>query len=1136
MKQLKVLFTGFLFFISCLVQIKAQTTTNTFLVEAEEFQFPDRWMASNEIGVSGGAILSVGQTATPNANAYTAISVQTAGTYDIWTRSRDYPDNRPGTRRFLIYVNEVAMSQESGIHGQDGYYWEKVGTATLDTGETLLRIKDTRGYFGRCDALLLTTVTSFNPNLQSLTALQAFKISPKKLESIPPSALVAAPYLPITSSATTNAEMNNGKLKLQFVTVIDAATNLPRIVSTTSLYNAGQWTAVNTGVESNRIFLLHEATPDVNFIGVNPAWENAAGMSTFQSMGQTFSVFDQANGKNPFSAGELLLCRATAVTKISDEQINVTYASDSGYTLTGTWKLAAGANHLSLTLNYQANATGYYSFAVAALQPIATSAVKNVQLPPMFQYQRLPDQPLMVPSALTPQPVSIVETTLNNTPYSYFVAGALSNFPLEWATGETSPMGFSLKNESNQVQPLAFGPILGFADSKLNAGQSITREFMIGALPSTWDGALEYLSNKVYEVKDYRKQGTTSLTNAALNMVDLIKNDNASGWDTTMKGFYDIEQNPVIAPVVVNTSPLALLSAAVLGQDEEMYLKRALPAIEYTLSRRGYRWSNKLGTLYTPTESSLKLSPYSKEFNVAYFEGLDKLTKGANPWLVDLALPNGELRTTTNSWTEKLAAYRMTQSASWLSDAIRGADLFLTNDVYATKTTALDEHGFYNTSFYPNWWDLMDIYELTKYSRYLTAAEKSAFYTIAGIRSYPKVTTNLQTIHPGNNYSGTTTIWWKGTQQFRLGYPRVAGDVQEKQVAQDLVSPVGLGFEQPVTLFFPKAQILHVYMSNWAPNLLRIFQHNNRDIFQTYARNSIIGRFANYPGYYARGFTDVPLKADYPYVGPDVTSIYYHHIPSQLAFSVDFLVTEAMQRSQGNINFPYSRQEGFVWFNNRIFGGGKGKVYTDKEATLLLKKDLVQSSNPDVNYLTAISENKFWVIALNESPNPAAVSLTLTDSVKVTSNSSSELYANDNCTPTTMVMSGRTTQLTLGAKSVSALSFPLNTPFIESKAPKLPQGMYTTTVDSHWGTFYVFRIRSPFGWDSIYAYLDTPPLENAEANLTTNLDSNTLQRVAYPYEWSLKKIPYGQQVVLNLQLTLNGVNKNLSVTVNGTSN
>ncbi|RZL52131.1 MAG: hypothetical protein EOO93_22610, partial [Pedobacter sp.] len=441
-----------------------------------------------------------------------------------------------------------------------------------------------------------------------------------------------------------------------------------------------------------------------------------------------------------------------------------------------------------------------------------------------------------------------------------------------------------------------------------------------------------------------------------------------------------------------------------------------------------------------------------------------------------------------------------------------------------------------NTSFYPNWWDLMDIYELTKNNRYLEAAEKSAFYTIAGLRSYPKVNNAQQTIHPGNNYSGTTTIWWRGNEQFRLGYPRVPGDVQQKQVAQDLVSPVGLGLEQPVTLFFAKSQILHIYMSNWAPNLLRVFQYNNRDIFQTYARNSIIGRFANYPGYYARGFTDVPLKADYPYTGPDLTSIYYHHIASQLAFSVDFLVTEAMQRSQGNISFPYSRQEGFVWFNNRVFGGGKGKIYSDKEATLLMKRNLVDVDNPDVNYLTAISENKFWVVTLNESSAPSTVNLTLTDSVKVASNSVIELYSNDDCTPISLLMNGRTTQIILSPKSISAVSFPLSIPFKETKPPKLTQGMQVVTVDTNWGTLYVFRIRSPFGWDSIYAYLDTPPIENAEASLTTNLSQVEVKRIAYPYEWSLSKIPYDQQVVLNFALTLNGTNKNVVATVNGTSN
>jgi hypothetical protein len=570
-----------------------------------------------------------------------------------------------------------------------------------------------------------------------------------------------------------------------------------------------------------------------------------------------------------------------------------------------------------------------------------------------------------------------------------------------------------------------------------------------------------------------------------------------------------------------------------LGQDEDFYIKRALPTIEYTLSRRGYRWSNKLGSTYTPTASSLKLSPYSKEFNVAYFEGLDKLLKGANPWLADIALPNGALRS-SNTWTEKLAAYRLTQEASWLNAAISAANAFLVNDVYGTKTVPITESGFYNTTFYPNWWDLTDLYEITKNSKYLEAAEKSAFYTIAGLRSYPTVAADQQTIHPGNTYSGVKRIWWKGTELFRLGYPRTAGDVLEKQVTQDLVSPIGLGIEAPTTFSFIKTPVSHIFMSSWAPNLLRIFQYNNRDIFQTYARNSIIGRFSNYPGYYAQGFTDLPLKPDYPYTGPDVTSIYYHHIPAQLAFTVDFLMTEAMQRSQGNINFPYSRQEGYVWFNNRIFGGGKGKIYSDKEATLLLKKDLIQVDNPEVNYVTAMSENTFWVILLNESSTASSVNLTLMDSVNVAANSTSQFYSNDNCNSVATAMTGHTVQTTLDSKSVSALSFPLSTPYTEAKVVKLTEGMQTLTVDNDWGKFYVFRIRSPFGWDSIYAYLDTPPLENAEANLQSNTITETVKRIAYPYEWSLYYVAYNKQVVLNLRLTLNGVEKNVSVTVNGT--
>ena len=98
-------------------------------------------------------------------------------------------------------------------------------------------------------------------------------------------------------------------------------------------------------------------------------------------------------------------------------------------------------------------------------------------------------------------------------------------------------------------------------------------------------------------------------------------------------------------------------------------------------------------------------------------------------------------------------------------------------------------------------------------------------------------------------------------------------------------------------------------MSNWAPHLLRLFQYTRKPIYETYARNGVIGRFTNYPGYYATGYTDITLSPDFPYKGPDVSSIYYHHIPPHLAFTWDYLVSEAIERSRGiSISHPASRK------------------------------------------------------------------------------------------------------------------------------------------------------------------------------------------------------------------------------------
>src|SRR5690606_25524608 len=158
-------------------------------------------------------------------------------------------------------------------------------------------------------------------------------------------------------------------------------------------------------------------------------------------------------------------------------------------------------------------------------------------------------------------------------------------------------------------------------------------------------------------------------------------------------------------------------------------------------------------------------------------------------------------------------------------------------------------------------------------------------------------------------------ITWKGDTLYRLGKPRQKGDVTEKKVPNWLVSNVGLGFEQPST-YKGNGNGRFIMQMGWSAHFLRLAQYTGDETFETYARNAVIGRWVNYPGYYATGFTDLLLNPQSPYEGPDVTGIYYHHIAPHLAWTIDYLVSDAFLQSDGKITFPAERQYGYAYFDS----------------------------------------------------------------------------------------------------------------------------------------------------------------------------------------------------------------------------
>lgn len=929
--------------------------------------------------------------------------------------------------------------------------------------------------------------------------------------------MITAP-LPIDKNAEAVASISNGNLRVSYVKCGPQA-----IGCTMEAKVNGKWQRFMSSMEDNKVFVITGngvRAKRPNYKHFYPGWTNADSVTT-----------------NPWLSGSVCEAVPVSARNIDKNSIEVDYVTGGDHHVHGTWRLSDGGSSAELTLDFSPVKNGCYSLGVMGLHAGPQSAVSNVLMPPMVQYQRIPAQPEMLLSVMMPQPVAMVESNATPMPMTAFVSGDASVFPLDWGGVDYSPMGFAIKNHANLVQPVAFAPVIGMPDSQMKAGDKITRKFVVGLAAQPWTETLKYVSASLYKVGDYRHQPDKSLTETMWSIIDLMNDDNYGGWDGAMRGYYDIEGKPTKAPTVVHSAPLAIIASAVNAADEDMYVNRALPTIEYTLSRKGYRWSTTTTEEgYNKDRETLRLSPAGSQFTTTYYEGLNRLLGKHNSWITEIAMPGGEPRsgkgysTPILSWVQALAAYKLTGDQKWLRRATTTAQRDAQMHIYSNSAKPMRYQAFYNSTIYAPWWDFVDLYEITGDGQYLDAARYGASHTIAGVRSWPAAGDTLMTVHPGGKYDGNATMWWKGSEQFRLGFPRQEGDAPEHNVEQWRVSPVGLGFEQPSTYFLRnKGKVTRpVFMNSWAPTMLRLNMATGEDIYDTYARNAIIGRFTNYPGYYATGFTDITMKEDFPYKGPDVSSIYYHHIPPHLAMTADYLVTEAMQRSGGNVKFPWGKQEGFVWFSNRVYGGEAGAIFDDSKVQLWLKKGLITSSNPEVNYLTAVSDKRMWILLTNENRVKETTVVTLSGELQALVNSGeAKLYTVSNKAKE-IAADGATLSVDLEPRGFAAVAMPLKANAVSDNASlqalltysgtaPLKDGYKVYETGTAAGKVYMFRIRSPFGWDSVYGFCETPPADGVAVSVKAG--DRRIEIGEYPYEWSLMKYRPDEKVEMTVEVS-----------------
>lgn len=132
-------------------------------IEAEDFADYGGWRLDTQfVYRMGSAYLIAADVGRPVADATTQLDVPQAGRWRLWVRAKNWlPEHSPG--RFTVSLAGRRSEVVFGAGPTRDWTWQSAGEFPLAAGRTRLALHDLTGYFGRCDALLLTTDLGYRP-------------------------------------------------------------------------------------------------------------------------------------------------------------------------------------------------------------------------------------------------------------------------------------------------------------------------------------------------------------------------------------------------------------------------------------------------------------------------------------------------------------------------------------------------------------------------------------------------------------------------------------------------------------------------------------------------------------------------------------------------------------------------------------------------------------------------------------------------------------------------------------------------------------------------------------------------------------------------------------------------------------
>ncbi len=633
---------------------------------------------------------------------------------------------------------------------------------------------------------------------------------------------------------------------------------------------------------------------------------------------------------------------------------------------------------------------GYFSLGFIGIGEINPQKLDFLYQPLVWSWKRFPTESCQTEEAFCTTAVTFVNTS-NFTegiapapemiPYRFALATNWNNkngnkigegFAYSNRKGN-SLFGLSVRNTNGNAQPTLFAPLLGGEGSKMEPGQkfSFTCKYLL--TPGDWMAGTDFLLRDIANYKNERQNGTCSLNETLENMINLGMNDRFSGWKEEYKAFDYRFDAPGTVKMV---SALNALGIALVTGDDEIYKRRALPLIEYEMSHKKFLFS--IDTLQHMQFPSHEIDGPACE--IGELSGLYLLTGKSTPaYVKESERVFGKsrqlnLQTVSSgaSWQNYMAKYLISDDKEDLNIAEKGANDYIGkmlktySNHFISSLDPTDSVPFFQIEFTTNIYDLFELYEITGKQIYLDAAHKGARQLLLWCRSNPMAPDSVVTVNEGDTVSGVFYGRREGINSEEFVQGDYTSHVTETKIPAWRTSLVGTFPETPLTYIWGP-----IMLANHAAWFMRIAALTGDKLLADAGYNAIIGRYANFPGYYFTSLhTNVYQLQDYPakdYYDIKYNAIFYNHLWPHIALLNDFLISDAYYRSGRQIDFPSVYAPGYAFLASKVYGAKPGKIYGNENIQLWLPQKAMRSCNTAINHLFGIGNDGLYLILMNTS-------------------------------------------------------------------------------------------------------------------------------------------------------------------------